>query len=128
MTPVPRNAAIQAKDSPPSPAAFPTLTDTPLARHLEFGRHQSLSGRAGVNAMHRARSVLRIALVTVLGFCIWNAGAAKATDIEVLMVPSAAMGRDIPVAFLAGGPHAAFLLDGFNAAPDVSNWVTAGNG
>jgi S-formylglutathione hydrolase FrmB len=78
--------------------------------------------------MHRGLSVLRIALVAVLGFCIWNAGAAKAADIEVLMVPSAAMGRDIPVAFLAGGPHAAYLLDGFNAGPDVSNWVTAGNG
>jgi S-formylglutathione hydrolase FrmB len=37
------------------------------------------------------------------------------------------MGRDIPVAFLAGGPHAVYLLDAFNAAPDVSNWVTAGN-
>ena len=43
------------------------------------------------------------------------------------MVPSAAMGRDIPVAFQAGGPHAVVLLDAFNAAPDVSNWVTAGN-
>ena len=78
--------------------------------------------------MHRGLSVLRIALVAVLGFCIWNAGTAKAADIEALMVPSAAMGRDIPVAFLAGGPHAAYLLDGFNAGPDVSNWVTAGNG
>ena len=78
--------------------------------------------------MHRGLSVLRIALVAVLGFCIWNAGTAKATDIEALMVPSAAMGRDIPVAFLAGGPHAAYLLDGFNAAPDVSNWATAGKG
>ena len=45
----------------------------------------------------------------------------------MLMVPSAAMGRDIPVAFQAGGPHAVVLLDAFNAAPDVSNWVTAGN-
>ncbi|MGO9925233.1 MAG: alpha/beta hydrolase-fold protein, partial [Mycobacterium sp.] len=34
---------------------------------------------------------------------------------------------DIPVAFLAGGPHAVYLLDPFDAAPDVSNWVTAGN-
>ncbi|WP_062541166.1 alpha/beta hydrolase-fold protein, partial [Mycobacterium celatum] len=42
-------------------------------------------------------------------------------------VPSAAMGRDIPVAFLAGGPHAVYLLDPFDAGPDVSNWVTAGN-
>ena len=54
-------------------------------------------------------------------------GAAMAANFESLMVPSASMGRDIPVAFLAGGPHAAYLLDGFNAAPDVSNWVTAGN-
>jgi S-formylglutathione hydrolase FrmB len=43
-----------------------------------------------------------------------------------LMVPSAAMGRDIPVAFHAGGPHAVYLLDAFNANDAVSNWVTAG--
>jgi S-formylglutathione hydrolase FrmB len=43
------------------------------------------------------------------------------------MVPSASMGRDIPVAFRAGGPHAVVLLDDFNAPPDVSSWVTAGN-
>jgi S-formylglutathione hydrolase FrmB len=54
-------------------------------------------------------------------------GKAGAAGYESLMVPSAAMGRDIPVAFLAGGPHAVYLLDPFNAAPDVSNWVTAGN-
>ncbi len=54
-------------------------------------------------------------------------GAAKAANFESLQVPSAAMGRDIPVAFSGGGPHAVYLLDGFNAAPDVSNWVTAGN-
>ena len=52
---------------------------------------------------------------------------ARAAGYETLMVPSASMGRDIPVAFLAGGPHAVYLLDAFNAAPDVSNWVTAGN-
>jgi S-formylglutathione hydrolase FrmB len=55
-------------------------------------------------------------------------GTAKAApNFESLMVPSAAMGRDIPVAFMSGGPHAVYLLDAFNAAPDVSNWVTAGN-
>jgi len=54
-------------------------------------------------------------------------GKARAAGYESLMVPSAAMGRDIPVAFLAGGPHAVYLLDPFNAGPDVSNWVTAGN-
>jgi len=56
-----------------------------------------------------------------------SAGKARAAGYESLMVPSAAMGRDIPVAFLGGGPHAVYLLDAFNAAPDVSNWVTAGN-
>src|ERR1700679_399374 len=43
------------------------------------------------------------------------------------MVPSAAMGRNIPVTFMGGGPHAVYLLDAFDAGPDVSNWVTAGN-
>ncbi|MGH3958549.1 alpha/beta hydrolase-fold protein, partial [Mycobacterium sp.] len=52
---------------------------------------------------------------------------AHAANYETLMVPSAAMGRDIPVAFLAGGPHAVYLLDPFDAGEDVSNWVTAGN-
>jgi hypothetical protein len=47
--------------------------------------------------------------------------------VENLMVPSAAMGRDIPVTFLGGGPHAVILLDAFNAGDAVSNWVTAGN-
>jgi S-formylglutathione hydrolase FrmB len=53
--------------------------------------------------------------------------AAADPAVEYLMVPSAAMGRDIPVAFQGGGPHAVYLLDAFDAAPDVSNWVTAGN-
>jgi S-formylglutathione hydrolase FrmB len=56
-----------------------------------------------------------------------NVGSAHAAGYETLMVPSTAMGRDIPVAFLAGGPHAVYLLDAFDAGPDVSNWVTAGN-
>jgi S-formylglutathione hydrolase FrmB len=54
-------------------------------------------------------------------------GEAHAAGYETLMVPSGSMGRDIPVAFLAGGPHAVYLLDAFNGAPGVSNWVTAGN-
>src|SRR3984893_3481601 len=37
------------------------------------------------------------------------------------------MGGAIPVAFLACGPQAGFLLVPFDAGPDVSNWVTAGN-
>src|ERR1700724_3409988 len=55
-----------------------------------------------------------------------STGIARAAAVENLMVPSAAMGRDIPVSFMAGGPHAVYLLDPFDAGPDVSGWVTAG--
>ena len=72
-------------------------------------------------------TVLRAALTAVLGLCLWTAVHAKAAGVEYLMVPSAAMGRAIPVAFMPGGPHAVYLLDAFDAAPDVSNWVTNGN-
>jgi S-formylglutathione hydrolase FrmB len=47
--------------------------------------------------------------------------------VEYLQMPSAAMGRDIPVAFSGGGPHAVYLLDAFDAGDALSNWVTAGN-
>jgi S-formylglutathione hydrolase FrmB len=77
--------------------------------------------------MKLAIIILRTALAALLGVFLWNAAVAKASNVEYLMVPSAAMGRDIPVAFMAGGPHAVFLLDAFNAGPDVSNWVTAGD-
>ncbi|MEZ0363515.1 alpha/beta hydrolase-fold protein [Mycobacterium sp. pUA109] len=69
--------------------------------------------------------VLGAAALT-LGLCAVTTGTAKAAY-ETLMVPSPSMGRDIPVAFLAGGPHAVYLLDPFNAGEDVSNWVTVGN-
>jgi S-formylglutathione hydrolase FrmB len=82
---------------------------------------------------HRVRKqhallLLRVGLAAVLGLCWWTGAGAKADSaVEYLMVPSAAMGRDIPVAFLAGGLHAVYLLDAFDAAPDVSRWVTAGH-
>lgn len=74
--------------------------------------------------------LLRAASVAMLGLASSlpvSTGAAGAAALENLMVPSAAMGRDIPVTFLAGGPHAVYLLDAFNAGETVSNWVTAGN-
>ena len=74
------------------------------------------------------RGFIRAILTMALAAGLWTATAPTANaDVEMLMVPSAAMGRDIPVAFQGGGPHAVVLLDAFNAAPDVSNWVTAGN-
>ena len=42
--------------------------------------------------------------------------------VETLMVPSAAMGRDIPVRFQGGGSHAVYLLDGLRARDDNSGW------
>lgn len=71
--------------------------------------------------------LLRTALIGILVLILWHAVRAKADTVEHLMVPSAAMGRDIPVTFAPGGRHAVVLLDAFNAAPDVSNWITAGN-
>jgi S-formylglutathione hydrolase FrmB len=70
----------------------------------------------------------RAILSTVLAVGLWSAPppVAHADGIEMLMVPSAAMGRDIPVAFQGGGPHAVVLLDAFNGGDAVSNWVGAG--
>src|SRR6478752_10802499 len=74
------------------------------------------------------RGMFRAVLSVVLAAGLWStlSPVAKADGVEMLMVPSAAMGRDIPVAFQGGGPHAVFLLDAFIAVPDVSNWVGAG--
>ena len=75
------------------------------------------------------RALTRMIAAIVLAVTAVSVGtpSAGAQGLEILMVPSAAMGRNIPVAFQGGGPHAVVLLDAFNAAPDVSNWVTAGN-
>jgi len=72
-----------------------------------------------------ARSTF-VMFAAALVLSAWIPTPAHAAAVEYLQVPSAAMGRDIPVAFQAGGSHAVVLLDAFNAAPDVSNWMTAG--
>ncbi|WP_313673441.1 alpha/beta hydrolase family protein [Mycolicibacterium sp.] len=79
--------------------------------------------------------LFRVVSAAVVAAGLWGATAsvaptaptATAAGPEFLMVPSAAMGRDIPVAFQGGGPHVVVMLDAFNAAPDVSNWVKVGN-
>lgn len=83
-------------------------------------------GLQAMRGMFRTMAATAAAVV-LTGGMLTGAGTAHAAGVETLMVPSAAMGRDIPVSFQAGGPHAVFLLDAFNAGPDVSNWVTAGN-
>jgi hypothetical protein len=62
--------------------------------------------RKGVTVMRIGRNALR---TVALGLCLWNAATAKGADVEYLMVPSPVMGRDISVAFQAGGPHAMFF-------------------
>ena len=88
-------------------------------RHKRSGRVRPIRLAAGV----RGCLVAVITTLVVLGAPVGKADPA----VEYLMVPSAAMGRDIPVAFLGGGPHAVYLLDAFDAGDTVSNWVTAGN-
>jgi S-formylglutathione hydrolase FrmB len=68
--------------------------------------------------------LVAVAVCSVLGAV---PTATAGPGVEYLEVPSAAMGRDIPVAFLGGGAHAVFLLDAFDGGDGVSNWVTAGN-
>ena len=80
-----------------------------------------------VRAAVVALRAVGLTVVLIAGLLAGAAVTAAAADVENLMVPSAAMGRDIPVTFLGGGPHAVFLLDAFNAGDAVSNWVTAGN-
>jgi S-formylglutathione hydrolase FrmB len=73
---------------------------------------------------------LRISGLTVLLTAVLAIGVpatANGAGPEYLMVPSAAMGRDIRVAFQAGGPHAVYLLDAFNAGDTVSNWISQGH-
>jgi S-formylglutathione hydrolase FrmB len=110
------------------------LSLMPLSR-TEFsaesaGSDHDVPRRRG-SSLHRGRlavAILRLSLLVVLLVSLWTAARATAQpSVEYLMVPSAAMGRDIPVAFQGGGPHAVILLDAFDAAPDVSNWVSAGN-
>jgi diacylglycerol O-acyltransferase/trehalose O-mycolyltransferase len=42
--------------------------------------------------------------------------------VEQLDVPSPAMGRNIRVSFMGGGPHSVYLLDGLRAQDDANGW------
>ena len=68
-------------------------------------------------------AILLPGLITVAGGAA-TAGAYSrpGLPVETLMVPSAAMGRDIPVRFQGGGSKAVYLLDGLRARDDNSGW------
>jgi diacylglycerol O-acyltransferase / trehalose O-mycolyltransferase len=62
-------------------------------------------------------------LVAVAGGSATAAAYSRAgLPVEDLMVPSAAMGRNILVKFQPGGSHAVYLLDGLRARDDNSGW------
>ena len=82
-------------------------------------------------ASRLARRFLACALVALVvpGLIAVAGGSATSAaysrpglPVETLMVPSAAMGRDIPVKFQGGGSHAVYLLDGLRARDDNSGW------
>lgn len=63
------------------------------------------------------------AVITVAGGASPAAAYSRpGLPVETLMVPSAAMGRDVPVKFQGGGTHALYLLDGLRARDDNSGW------
>jgi diacylglycerol O-acyltransferase/trehalose O-mycolyltransferase len=63
---------------------------------------------------------------SVVGFPVapqrTEAISSPGVPIEYLEVPSAAMGHPIKVEFMAGGPHAVYLLDGLRAQDDFKGW------
>jgi diacylglycerol O-acyltransferase/trehalose O-mycolyltransferase len=62
-------------------------------------------------------------LITIAGGSATASAISRpGLPVETLMVPSAAMGRDIPVRFQGGGKHAVYLLDGLRARDDNSGW------
>ena len=62
-------------------------------------------------------------LIAVAGGSATSAAFSRpGLPVETLMVPSAAMGRDVPVRFQGGGSKAVYLLDGLRARDDNSGW------
>ena len=73
----------------------------------------------------RRLAVAAVAALAVPGMAMPAAvpqAHAAAKAVEVLNIPSPAMGRDIKIQFQGGGPHAVYLLDGLRAQDDASGW------
>lgn len=71
-----------------------------------------------------ATVVLAVSSVLVGEVALPVAQAYSNVPIEILTVPSAAMGRDVHVEFLSGGAgsHALYLLDSMEAGDDRNGW------
>ena len=65
-----------------------------------------------------------VALFLLIGLLgtVPQAPVASAQGVEVLSVPSAAMGRNVTVQFQGGGAKAVYLLDGLRARDDRNGW------
>lgn len=61
-------------------------------------------------------------IVSTGGAATAHAYSRPGLPVETLMVPSASMGRNIPVQFQGGGSHAVYLLDGLRARDDQNGW------
>ncbi|GFG52482.1 diacylglycerol acyltransferase/mycolyltransferase Ag85A [Mycolicibacterium agri] len=73
---------------------------------------------AGISA-----ALMLPALIAIAGgSATASAYSRPGLPVETLMVPSTAMGRDIPVRFQGGGTHAVYLLDGLRARDDNNGW------
>ncbi|HMZ13457.1 MAG TPA: alpha/beta hydrolase family protein [Mycobacterium sp.] len=74
--------------------------------------------------MNPIRNILAlVAAILLSGFgLIALPPTVSAAQVEVLSVPSAAMGRNITVQFQGGGPRAVYLLDGLRAQDDRNGW------
>src|SRR6201991_1108669 len=88
--------------------------------------------RRPMTSIHSCFRRLTVGLLVALllpGLVAATGGSASAAafsrpglPVETLTVPSAAMGRDIPVKFQGGGKHAVYLLDGLRARDDDNGW------
>ncbi|GAA2532938.1 esterase family protein [Mycolicibacterium diernhoferi] len=78
----------------------------------------------GCRKLFRTAAILTVLAVTVglLGPPHAGAWSRAGLPVETVMVPSAAMGRDIKVQFQGGGTHAVYLLDGLRAREDANGW------
>ena len=87
--------------------------------------------RGAAKAWGRRLTVAAVAAAVVPGLISAVGGSATAgafsrpgLPVEYLMVPSAAMGKDIKIQFQSGGPNApgVYLLDGLRAQEDFNGW------
>ena len=82
-----------------------------------------------VRTFARRFTAVTLAALVLPGLIAVAGGSATAAaysrpglPVDTLMVPSAAMGRDIMVKFQGGGDKAVYLLDGLRARDDNSGW------